>query len=80
MASKKQSSVTKEIEKFSDTALTSFGSENQKNNGFVELKAWKIFFLEQNLLPRLHLLKLRFGSTKAILMDQATVWKLEFPC
>lgn len=39
MASKKQSRVTKEIEKFSDTALTSFGSENQKNNGFVELKA-----------------------------------------
>lgn len=73
MVSKKQSSVTKEIEKFSDTALTSFGSENQKNNGFAELKAWKVFLLEQNLLPRLRLVKLRFGSAKTILMDQATV-------
>lgn len=81
MTTKRQSSFAKGKKKmFTDIVLPLLGTENQKLNGSTELKECKTFFLKQNLLPSLCLVKLRFCSMKAGLIGQATVRKFGTPC
>lgn len=76
MTTKKQSGLAKEKKMFPDIVLPLPQTENQ----ILVPQSWKTAKLKPNLLPSLCLVKLRFGSVKAGLIGQVTVWKFGIPC